>query len=245
MLESSAKRILATLGSDAQVLDVGGWASPFPRADWVIDLLPYASRGLYGYDVESVEERFDASTWVQRDICRREPWPFVEDQFDLVVCAHTLEDVRDPIWVCEELQRVGRAGYIEVPSRLEEQSREVEGPWVGWSHHRWLCDVLEDHIRFVHKPHFLGAAPEFHYSAAFWARLGAEERVEQLWWTQGFRASEDIFIDGEDLRSYLTAPVMEQDPPGGRRGHLARATLARLRGLLRATLRARRRRHRA
>jgi hypothetical protein len=196
----------------------------------VIDLLPYESRGLYDYDIASVEERFDATTWVERDICRREPWPFVDRQFDFVACAHTLEDVRDPIWVCEELQRVGRAGYIEVPSRLEEQSCDVEGPWVGWSHHRWLCDVLDDRIRFVHKPHFLGAAPEFHLSAAFHAELGPEARVEQLWWTESFGAGERIFIDQEELRAFVAAPVTERDPPGARRGHLTRAALGRLRG---------------
>ncbi len=232
MLDSSAARIEGMLEPNAQVLDVGGWARPFPRADWVIDLLPYESRGLYEYDVASVEERFDASTWVERDICRREPWPFVDGQFDFVVCAHTLEDVRDPIWVCEELQRVGRAGYIEVPSRLEEQSPHVEGPWAGWSHHRWLCDVLDGRIRFVHKPHFLEAAPEFQFSTAFYAQLSPEARVEQLWWTERVRSDEEIFIDEGALRAYITAPVIEKDPPGGRPGHLTRAALGRLRGLL-------------
>ena len=82
-------------------------------------------------------------TWVTRDICAREPWPFEDGAFDFVVCSHTLEDLRDPVWVCGELQRVARAGYIEVPSRLEEQSWNVQGPWVGWGHHHWLIDVGE------------------------------------------------------------------------------------------------------
>ena len=51
--------------------------------------------------------------------------------FDFAICSHTLEDVCDPVWVCEELARVAKAGYIEVPSRLEEQAWSFQGPWVG------------------------------------------------------------------------------------------------------------------
>ena len=40
MLEASVRRIEAMLPADAVVLDVGGWASPLERADWVVDLGP-------------------------------------------------------------------------------------------------------------------------------------------------------------------------------------------------------------
>ena len=49
-----------------------------------------------------------------------------DDQFDLAICVTTLEDIRDPIWACHELNRVARAGYVEVPSRLEDASRLPE-----------------------------------------------------------------------------------------------------------------------
>src|SRR3954469_2704253 len=112
MLAASTTRLLDLLADDAVVLDVGGWAKPFARADWVLDLMPYETRRALP------EERFSAETWLQRDVCDRDPYPFEEDQFDFVVCAQTLEDLRDPLWVCAEMQRIGRAGYVEVPSRL-------------------------------------------------------------------------------------------------------------------------------
>ena len=115
MLDASRDRILRELPDDALVLDIGGWGKPFPRADWVVDVKDYATRGVYGS--EPGEERFGLKTWVQRDICAAEPLPFEDEQFDFVVCSHTLEDVRDPVWVSSEINRVGRAGYIEVPSR--------------------------------------------------------------------------------------------------------------------------------
>src|SRR3954449_10993879 len=102
------------LPDDALVLDVGGWAKPFPRADWVLDLMPYETRGLYG-TLEPDAERFGPDTWVTLDMCAHMPWPFADAQFDFAICSHTLEDIRDPIWVCSELARVARAGYIEVP----------------------------------------------------------------------------------------------------------------------------------
>src|SRR5258708_18990361 len=100
MLARSRKRILEQLGDTDLVLDVGGGASPFARADWVIDLLAYEERGLYGPEPDPPAERFTPATWVQRDICAREPWPFADGQFDFSVCSHTLEDVRDPVFAC-------------------------------------------------------------------------------------------------------------------------------------------------
>ena len=58
------------------------------------------------------------------------------------ICSHTLEDLRDPLWVCAELVRVAKAGYVEVPSRAAEQSRGWEHPRIaGLSHHRWLIEI--------------------------------------------------------------------------------------------------------
>ena len=139
VLESSAHAIAERLDADALVLDVGGAARPFPRSDWILDLIPYDARGQLGWDGDRAAERFGPDTWVQRDICDREPWPFADRQFDFAICSHTLEDVRDPVWAARELQRVAAAGYIEVPALREELTYGIQGPWVGWGHHHWLC----------------------------------------------------------------------------------------------------------
>jgi hypothetical protein len=202
LLESSWTRIEASLAADAVLLDVGGWAVPLARADWVIDLMPYASRG----QTDGVE-RFSESTWVARDICDRDPWPFEDDQFDFAICSHTLEDVRDPVWVCAELSRVARAGYVETPSRLQEQSYGVVGPLVGWSHHRWLVEVADGGLEFVHKPHHLHASPELQLSTREAEMLTDEERVASLFWTDRVPARERVFIaEGSDVE-YLESPI--------------------------------------
>jgi hypothetical protein len=206
MLAANRERIEAMLPADAVVLDVGGWGSPWPRADWVLDLMPYETRGLYG-DNPRGAERFGPDSWVQRDVCDREPWPFAADRFDFAVCSHTLEDLRDPVWVCGELCRVAKAGYVEVPSRLEEQSWGVIGDHVGWSHHRWLADVEADGIEFVAKPHVIHADPKFHFPPGVADVLTDAERVQALFWEGGFRYRERVFLAAEALDAYLAAPV--------------------------------------
>src|SRR5687767_4323822 len=75
MLAESLKRVTEYIPDSAKVLDVGGWARPLNRADWVLDLMPYDTRGMLGHDGDQ-QERFASDRWVQRDICARAPWPF-------------------------------------------------------------------------------------------------------------------------------------------------------------------------
>ena len=226
MLPASRDRILATLNDDDVVLDVGGWAKPFHRADWVVDLMPYETRGLYG-DADPEPQRFSAETWIERDICDHEPFPFADDHFDFAICSHTLEDIRDPVWVCRELARVARAGYVEVPSRLQEQTRGVNGPWVGWSHHRWLIDVDREaappRIDFVAKPGALSGQPELTFPPRYAAELGPADVVETIFWKGSLEASERFIFEIEELNEYLAGPLRARPPaPEPRRSLLRR-----------------------
>lgn len=214
MLGASRARVTEMVGGEAVVLDVGGWADPFARADWVIDMMPYETRGLYereGWVAPRREpERFTSETWIQRDLCDREPFPFADKQIDFAICSHTLEDLRDPLWVCAELIRVAKAGYVEVPSRLEEQSWGVNGDFVGWSHHRWLIDVSENRIEFTLKLHALHSEPGWYFPAGFWERLSEEERVQTLWWEDAFSYKERSLMDDREAERYLR-PFVERE----------------------------------
>ena len=203
MLEASARRILRELPDDALVLDVGGGANPFPRADWVLDLLAYQDRGLYGPTPSPDQERFGPETWVVRDLCEREPWPFDDDQFDFAVCSHTLEDVRDPVWVCRELSRVARAGYVETPSRLEEQTAGLQGAWVGWSHHRWIVEDVDGRLDFVFKHHVLCGRPSTQIPRSVWEAASEAERVLTHWWTGRIECRERLMSGAEELDGWL------------------------------------------
>jgi hypothetical protein len=116
---------------------------------------------------------------------------------DFVICSHVLEDVRDPLWVCREMMRVGRRGYVEVPSRLAETCRGIEPGQVGWSHHRWLIDIGDAKIVFLMKYHTIHSHWRLSFPAAFLRRLGETERVQWLFWEHRF-ACEERTIHGPD-----------------------------------------------
>jgi hypothetical protein len=193
-------RLLAELPESALVLDVGGWASPHPRADWVIDLGPYETRNWYetiGGAPRGHVERFTAESWVVHDVCAPGPWPFEEDTFDFAICSQTLEDVRDPIKVCAELSRVAKGGYVETPAAGVELTRGIESPlWCGWRHHRWLVEPEGDGLVFVAKPH--------HVHNPLWPAirspklLTAAEDV-RVAWQEELPAREEFLIDAAAL----------------------------------------------
>jgi Methyltransferase domain len=204
VIASSRERIERETGADALVLDAGGWARPLSRADWVIDLGSYDTRARWGRDGEEAEERFSRDTWVQRDLCARDPWPFADGQFDFAVCAQTLEDLRDPVWVCSELERVARAGYVEVPAPVEELTWGVQGPWVGWGHHRWLFSVSDGGLEAVHKPHLLPRSGS-HLPAGTLHGLSPEQRTTRLWWRDRLACRERIHFGAEEFDAWLDA----------------------------------------
>ena len=210
MLPDALARIERDLPDDARLLDVGGWAAPLERADWVIDLLPYDTRGLYGH-TDPARERFTSETWVQRDICDREPWPFEDDSFDFVVCAQTLEDIRDPVFVCSEMARVARAGYIECPSWRTELTPGVNGEWTGFSHHRWLvrCDQARGAVEFVFKFHTVHVDP-YRFPKQ---PVPETQRDTWLWWEGSFAARERIIMEPPELDAELRAFVAEHASP--------------------------------
>ena len=202
MLERSATLIRERVADGGLVLDVGGGARPFPRADWVIDAISYADRGQLGWNGNRSDERFGPDSWIQRDICDREPWPFADGQFDFAICSHTLEDVRDPIWVAGELQRVASAGYIEVPALREELTYGIQGPWVGWGHHHWLVAIEAVRIEFLFKHHVVNRAGS-HLPAGAMDAVPAADRVQTLWWKEGFAARERFMWTADELDGFL------------------------------------------
>ncbi len=46
--------------------------------------------------------------------------PFKDKEFDFVIASHVVEHVEDVSYFLNELSRVGKKGYIEVPTRLED-----------------------------------------------------------------------------------------------------------------------------
>lgn len=198
MDSNNARRIEAELADDALVIDVGGGMGAFPRADWIIDAIPFETRGkLLNEPAARTPHRFTKNTWVQFDICSHQRWPLADKQFDYAVCSHVLEDVRDPIWVCSEISRIAKAGYIEVPSRVVEQSTGIEHPRLaGYYHHRWLVSVREGELEFRQKPHLLHVTRDAIVTkVGFWRTIHPRHQITTFEWREVLPCREVLEFD--------------------------------------------------
>lgn len=116
--------------ADAQVLDVGSGGWPFKRATALAD--KYV--GSTTHRVEPIAR--DERPFYEVDL---QKLPFSDKSYDFVFCSHVLEHIDNPGAAMRELMRVGRDGYIEVPTRVSDvMFNFTRIP----NHHRWHGLVL-------------------------------------------------------------------------------------------------------
>ena len=94
-----------------KVLDIGSGSEPFPFATHLAERY-----------IEPTCHRY--TKFVTNNLplteCDVQDLPFDAKSFDFVYCAHVLEHVDDPISACREIMRVGKRGYIETPSIMND-----------------------------------------------------------------------------------------------------------------------------
>jgi SAM-dependent methyltransferase len=118
------------IAPDEMVLDVGSGGWPFRRADHLADKYPEQTT----HRTEAIAR--DARPFHQVDL---QALPFADKAYDFVFCSHVLEHLDDPGRAIRELSRVGRRGYIEVPTRVSDvMFNFTRLP----QHHRWHGLVL-------------------------------------------------------------------------------------------------------
>ena len=107
----SMRRLHCPVNKDALVLEVGSGGSPYARANVLLD----------AYD--STRERHWVPLVVDRPMVLGfvEQLPFKDKSFDFVIASHVLEHSSRPEKFLSELQRVAKAGYIEVPDAFMER----------------------------------------------------------------------------------------------------------------------------
>jgi hypothetical protein len=144
------EKLLRKIPDDAKVMDLGGWNNIFPRANVVVDLLPYETRHNF---TPEIPERFDRDHWIIADFCGYDFWKTIPDKaFDFITISHTLEDIRDPLYVCSQIIRCARAGYIEAPSKFLECSKPAgDALYSGFDHHRWIIEPMPDLAGLIFK----------------------------------------------------------------------------------------------
>lgn len=120
-----------------RVLDIGGAGSPWSVgvADAYVDIRPVLDLPTIVGDIH------DPTTWERiRAGC-----------FDFCICSHTLEDLRDPLFVLARIRETFRQGYIAVPSKHVEFSHIESSAYVGYAHHRWIFTLTPDGLRIIAK----------------------------------------------------------------------------------------------
>lgn len=203
--------VLEKLTLSAKVLDVGGASGPFKRANTIIDYVPYES--INKSQAKGLGEfKLTKESYVSHDICAREPWPFKDKEFDFSICSHVLEDIRDPLWVCSEIIRVSKAGYLEIPSRLYETTfnLEVKG-LAGASHHRWIIDLDEKkRLRFTFKYMHVHSKVINKNTTTF--NKNNDAMYLCLTWDTSFSFFENWLNSGKEIfEYYLQKPISEEN----------------------------------
>ena len=137
----SLRRFHCPVSRDALVLEVGSGGNPYPRANVLLD----------AYEV--TRERHWAPLVADRPtvLGLAENLPFRDKAFDFVIASHVLEHSADPERFIAELQRVAKAGYIEVPDAFMERIN----PYLD---HRLEVTVRDDCLIIRKKDHWLADA---------------------------------------------------------------------------------------
>ena len=113
--------------------------------------------------------------------CNVETTPFKDKEFDFVIASHILEHVDDPIIFCNEIMRIGKRGYIEVPTPLWDNL--MDGPkFVKYGHKWWVTFDDADNKILINKKinivdKFL-SIKEHNFHMAFFR----DSIVTQLYW---------------------------------------------------------------
>lgn len=107
----SLRRLHCPVADDALVLEVGSGGNPYYRSNVLLDAY------------EETDERHWVPLVVDRPtvFAFAEKMPFKDKVFDFVIASHVLEHSKDPLGFLNEMQRVAKGGYIEVPDAFMER----------------------------------------------------------------------------------------------------------------------------
>ena len=150
----SLRRLHVPVPESALVLEVGSGGNPYFRSNVLIDAY-----------VETRERHFAPLIADRPTVLGYvENLPFRDKSFDFVIASHVLEHSPNPGRFLGELQRVARAGYIEVPDALMErlnpyldhrleitvrQNRLVIRKKSGWRVDPELVELYEDRVNRI------------------------------------------------------------------------------------------------
>lgn len=125
-----------TIKRGEKVVDLGCGNDPFPKASVYVDFFEENNRERDGANFKKPSK----GKYVHWDL-NQYPYPFKDKEFDFVIAAHIAEHLDDPLRFCQEIQRIGKRGYIETPNKMYELL-------YGWEFHKWYVNIEHDVLIF-------------------------------------------------------------------------------------------------
>jgi len=125
------------IGENDIVLDIGSGDKPFWRANVFLDKL--SLKNLHRHTDSKVINNL--GPFVDSDIAKT---PFKDKAFDFSFCAHLLEHVERPDLAINEIMRISKKGYIEVPNGVIEYISPFHS-------HLWFILLVKNKLVFYRK----------------------------------------------------------------------------------------------
>jgi hypothetical protein len=200
----------------AAILEIGGGVGPWCGSRHIVDFQPFSAETLEGTRWgEVVDRKWTAGDYTRHDVCNA-PLPFADSSYDVGFAGGVLEDLRDPVFVVREMQRVCRRVVIETPSRLCEQTKGFEHQrWCGLWHHRWMVYERNGELTFQRKTS-LSNLPGCHHRLWPWQRINPADLTFTYVADSPFAVAEKAWWSDAEECADLTAFVAETRLP--RRG---------------------------
>jgi ubiquinone/menaquinone biosynthesis C-methylase UbiE len=121
------------IDKDALVIDIGSGDKPFWRADVYLDKLSLGNV----QRASKSDTIHDLGQFVDSDVTKM---PFKDKAFDFSFCSHLLEHVDDPKKAIEEIVRISKKGYLEMPNGILESIQPFDS-------HLWF--VFQDKNKLI------------------------------------------------------------------------------------------------
>ena len=107
MIKRTSKKHIQTIlskNNNWKILDIGCGYSANEFANTICD-------------VQDLSKLYEDKNFVKLE---KKQLPFKDNEFDFVIASHVLEHVEDFKFFISELERVSKKGYIELPTKLED-----------------------------------------------------------------------------------------------------------------------------
>lgn len=159
------------------IIDIGGhFKSDYSNDEFNIENLRTA---IVDFDIVDIRKiNFTGNISLYRIWSEILDYVYQNGLFDFCYASHILEDISNPLLVCNMLPLIAKEGFIATPSKYAE-SKRYNFPYRGYMHHRWIFDIEDNNFIGYPKQNFIEYLNIFDELAN---QLTDENRELQIYW---------------------------------------------------------------